>query len=61
MLRIGLLGASKIAPVAVLGPVAKSDAFVVSAVAARDAGRARAYAETHGIRSEEHTSELQSQ
>jgi predicted dehydrogenase len=49
MLRIGLLGASKIAPVAVLGPVAKSDAFVVSAVAARDAGRARAYAETHGI------------
>ena len=49
MLRIGLLGASKIAPTAVLAPVAKSDAFVVSAVAARDPARARAYAETHAI------------
>jgi predicted dehydrogenase len=49
MLRIGLLGASKIAPIAVLGPVSKSRAFTVTAVAARDAGRARAYAETHAI------------
>ena len=49
MLRIGLLGASKIAPIAVLGPVSKSKAFTVTAVAARDAGRARAYAETHAI------------
>ena len=49
MLRIGLLGASKIAPTAVLAPVAKSNDFVVTAVAARDPARARAYAETHGI------------
>lgn len=49
MLRIGLLGASKIAPTAVLAPVGKSDAFVVTVVAARDAGRAKAYAQTHGI------------
>jgi predicted dehydrogenase len=49
MLRIGLLGASKIAPTAILGPVSKSDAFVVTAVAARDPARAKAYAEQHGI------------
>ena len=49
MLKIGLLGASKIAPTAVVGPVGKSDAFVVSAVAARDPARARAYAQTHAI------------
>src|SRR5579872_4846018 len=49
MLRIGLLGASRIAPTAVLAPVAKSNAFTVTAVAARDPARARAYAETHGI------------
>lgn len=49
MLRIGLLGASRIAPTAVLAPVAKSSAFTVSAVAARDPARAKAYAETHGI------------
>jgi predicted dehydrogenase len=51
MLRIGLLGASKIAPTAVLGPVGKSAAFAVTAVAARDRARARAYAETHAIAS----------
>lgn len=49
MLRIGLLGASKIAPTAILGPVSTSDAFVVSAVAARDPARAKAYAEQYGI------------
>jgi predicted dehydrogenase len=49
MIRIGLLGASKIAPTAVIGPVGKSDAFEITAVAARDPARARAYAETHGI------------
>jgi predicted dehydrogenase len=49
MLRIGLLGASRIAGPAVMAPVSKSDAFVITAVAARDAGRARAYAEKHGI------------
>jgi predicted dehydrogenase len=49
MLRIGLLGASRIAPTAVIAPVAKSDAFTVTSVAARDPARARAYAESHGI------------
>jgi len=49
VLRIGLLGASRIAGPAVIAPVSKSDTFVVTAVAARDAGRARAYAEKHGI------------
>jgi len=49
MLRIGLLGASKIAPAAVLAPVAQSDAFLVTAVAARDPARAGTYAQTHAI------------
>ena len=49
MIRIGLLGASRIAEAAVIAPSAKSDAFVVTAVAARDPSRARAYAEKHGI------------
>jgi predicted dehydrogenase len=49
MLRIGLLGASRIAPPAVIEPARNNPAFVVTAVGARDAGRARAYAEAHGI------------
>jgi predicted dehydrogenase len=49
MIRIGLLGASRIAETAVIAPLAKSDAFVVTAVAARDARRAREYADKHGI------------
>jgi predicted dehydrogenase len=48
-LRIGLLAASKIAVGAVLAPVKERDDVVVTAVAARDPARARAYAETHGI------------
>ena len=51
MIRIGLLGASRIAETAVIAPLTKSDAFRVTAVAARDASRARAYAEKHGIAS----------
>ena len=47
--RIGLLGASKIAPPAVIAPAAQNPDFVVVAVGARDLGRARAYAEAHGI------------
>jgi predicted dehydrogenase len=47
--RIGLLGASKIAPGAVIAPAKANPDFEVVAVGARDAGRARAYAETHGI------------
>ena len=48
-LRIGLLAASKIAVGAVLAPAKTRDDVVVTAVAARDGARARAYAETHAI------------
>ena len=49
MFRVGLLGASKIARGAVLAPAKTNDDFEVVAVGARDAGRARAYADQHGI------------
>ena len=47
--RIGLLGASKIAPPAVIRPAAAIPDFEVVAVGARDAARAKAYAGEHGI------------
>jgi len=47
--RIGLLGASKIAPPAVIAPAKDNPDFEIVAVGARDPDRARAYAETHGI------------
>jgi predicted dehydrogenase len=47
--RIGLLGASKIARVAVIAPAASNPDFEIVAVGARDAARARAYADEHGI------------
>jgi predicted dehydrogenase len=47
--RIGLLGASKIARGAVIAPAKTNPDFEVMAVGARDLGRAKAYAETHGI------------
>jgi predicted dehydrogenase len=47
--RIGLLGASRIAPTAVIGPARDDPGFEVTAVAARDVARARAYAEEHDI------------
>jgi predicted dehydrogenase len=47
--RIGLLGASRIAPPAVIAPAARNPDFEISVVAARDAGRAKAYAKQHGI------------
>jgi predicted dehydrogenase len=49
VLRIGLLGASRIAPKAVIAPAAGRDDVVITAVAARDLDRAQAYAQTHGI------------
>jgi predicted dehydrogenase len=48
-LRIGLLGASKIAPLAVIEPAAARPDVVITAVAARDPDRARAFAQQHGI------------
>jgi predicted dehydrogenase len=49
MHRIGLLGASKIARGAVIAPAKSNPDFEVVAVGARDADRARAYADEHGI------------
>jgi len=48
-IRIGLLGASKIARGAVIAPAKDNPNFVVMAVAARDPERARLYAAEHGI------------
>jgi len=48
-LRIGLLGAARIAPPAVIAPAAKRDDVTITAVAARDPARAAAFAEEHGI------------
>lgn len=49
MIRIGILGAAKIAPIALIKPVNKRDDCEVVCVAARDRARARAYADTHAI------------
>jgi predicted dehydrogenase len=48
-LRIGILGAAKIAPTAVINPATKRDDVVIACVAARDPARAQAYAAEHGI------------
>lgn len=49
MLKIGLLGASRIAPSAILEACLSLPGVTVAAVAARDFDRARAYAAQHGI------------
>ena len=49
-LRIGLVGASRVATFVVLEPAAVVPGVVVHGVAARDAARARDYATRHGIR-----------
>jgi predicted dehydrogenase len=48
-LRFGILGAAKIVPNALIKPAAGSERTEVVAIAARDPGRARAFAEEHGI------------
>jgi predicted dehydrogenase len=47
--RIGLLGASRIARKAVIAAARGDERFVVAAVAARDQARARAYADEYGM------------
>jgi predicted dehydrogenase len=47
--RIGVLGAARITPMALLGPAKRVPEVVVQAVAARDPERARAFAKKHGI------------
>ena len=47
--RIGILGAARIAPSAVIKPARNSSEAVIGAVAARDRSRADAFAAKHGI------------
>jgi len=47
--RIGILGAARIAPLALVNPAKGNNDIVVAAVAARDVARARAFAAKHGI------------
>ncbi len=49
MIGIGLLGASKIAPNAIIRPAALREDCVIQAVAARDETRAQAYADKYDI------------
>jgi len=49
MMRIGLLGASRIAPRAIIQPAADHADAVITAVGARDPAKAEAYAAEHGI------------
>ncbi|MDP2345074.1 MAG: Gfo/Idh/MocA family oxidoreductase [Deltaproteobacteria bacterium] len=48
-LRIGVLGAARIAPMALIRPARQVAGVVVSAVAARDPARAQAFARKHGV------------
>jgi predicted dehydrogenase len=48
-LRIGILGAARIAPMALIRPARGVPDVAVTAVAARDVARARAFAAKHGI------------
>jgi len=48
-IRFGILGAARIAPKALIGPVAKLPGVEVTRVAARDPERAKAFAAAHGI------------
>src|SRR5882757_4624460 len=49
MLRIGLMGAAKIAPAAIVAPCKASSTAAVTAIGARDRGRAETFAGKHGI------------
>ncbi|OBH02054.1 MULTISPECIES: Gfo/Idh/MocA family protein [unclassified Mycobacterium] len=48
-MRIGLLGAARLASSAVIKPAKENDEVVVAAVAARDVSHAQAFAAEHGI------------
>ncbi|MBX3025529.1 Gfo/Idh/MocA family oxidoreductase [bacterium] len=48
-LRIGVLGAARITPMALLRPARRVPEAAITAVAARDPARARAFAARHGI------------
>ena len=48
-MRIGILGAARVAPTALINPAKGNAEVVVAAVAARDGSRAQAFAAKHGI------------
>ncbi|EUA24169.1 oxidoreductase, NAD-binding Rossmann fold family protein [Mycobacterium xenopi 3993] len=48
-MRIGVLGAARVAPLALINPAREQAHVVVAAVAARDVSRAEAFAAKHGI------------
>ncbi|TQM26376.1 putative dehydrogenase [Nocardia bhagyanarayanae] len=48
-LRIGILGAARIAPAAIVQPAGRNPEVVITAVAARDRSRAELFARKHGI------------
>ncbi|MGV9611485.1 Gfo/Idh/MocA family protein [Nocardia xishanensis] len=48
-LRIGILGAARIAPASLIAPAARSSEVAVAAVAARDRSSAERFARKHGI------------
>jgi predicted dehydrogenase len=48
-LRIGILGAARIAPAALVHPAQRNPEVTVAAVAARDPQRAQAFAKKHGL------------
>jgi predicted dehydrogenase len=47
--RVGILGAARVAPLALINPARANAEVVVAAVAAREVSRARAFAAKHGI------------
>jgi len=47
--RIGILGAARVAPLVLINPARDNAEVVVGAVAAREVSRARAFAAKHGI------------
>jgi predicted dehydrogenase len=49
VLRVGIIGAARVATYAMIAPARANPRVAVVAVAARDLVRGRAYAETHGI------------
>ena len=48
-IRIGVLGAARIAPLALVRPAKDNPEVTVAAIAARDPQRATAFAKKHGI------------
>ena len=49
LIRIGVLGAAKVAEYALIAPVTDNDGAIISAIASRSVERAQAYAQKHSI------------